>query len=76
MRTPLPAPQKFYYIFRMTALSIEPLNLSDWDGEVDRYEFDNEADAEDWIATYFKDANDSPSYSLVILPVWHVNSKK
>ena len=60
----------------MTDLSIEPLNLSDWDGKVNHYEFDNEADAADWISTYFNDANDNPQYRLVILPVWHVNSKK
>lgn len=68
-------PQKFYHIFSMTDISLEPLNLADWDGTVDHYEFNSEAEAEEWIATYFHDANDNAQYRLLILPIWQVNSK-
>ncbi|HWA34664.1 MAG TPA: hypothetical protein VG737_11065 [Cyclobacteriaceae bacterium] len=70
------APQKFYHIFRFTDVSIEPLNLSDWDGIVNHGEFNTEREAEEWIATYFTDANYGSQYRLVILPIWQVNSKK
>jgi hypothetical protein len=70
------SPQKFFHIFSLTDLSIEPLNLSQWDGVVNHYEFGTEEEAHDWIAEHFVDANESPQYRLVILPVWQVNSKK
>lgn len=76
MSAPLPAPQKFYHIFKFTNISIEPLDLSDWDGIVDHGEFNSEEEAEEWIATYFNDANDNAQFRLVVLPIWQVNSKK
>lgn len=60
----------------MTDISVEPLNLAEWDGVVNHFDFNSEDEAADWIATYFTDANDNAGYRLVILPVWQVNSKK
>ena len=69
-------PKIYFQIFNIENGKIYPIHPKNWDNrEIDPF-FENTEQAEEFIHGHFNDCNNDPAYTLVILPVYSVESKK